>query len=107
MTTPTSHRNDAVSEQPTLALPGSAVDSGTTVPPAQGAAASPAVARVPGYEMLGKRGRGGMGVAYKARQTRRGRIVARKMILAGGHASAAERTRFRTEAEAVARLQHP
>ena len=44
--------------------------------------------------------------------TRRGRsalsrIVALKMILAGAHAGAAERARFRWEAEAVARLQHP
>ena len=29
------------------------------------------------------------------------------MILGGGHASAADLQRFRTEAEAIARLQHP
>jgi hypothetical protein len=35
------------------------------------------------------------------------RLVAVKMILLGAHAGRAERARFRTEAEAVARLDHP
>ena len=67
----------------------------------------PETVSVPGYDIEGVLGRGGMGVVYKARHLALKRTVALKMILAGGHAGQAELARFRLEAEAVARLQHP
>jgi formylglycine-generating enzyme required for sulfatase activity len=62
---------------------------------------------IPGYEILGICGHGGMGVVYRARQLGANRLVGLKMIRAVEHASPTERLRFQIEAEAVARLQHP
>ena len=62
---------------------------------------------IPGYELLDELGRGGMGVVYKAHHVHLGRTVALKMIHAGGRASASEMQRFRTEAQAIAKLQDP
>jgi serine/threonine protein kinase len=69
------------------------------------AAEPPPLPRVPGFEVLGVLGQGGMGVVYKARQVKLDRLVALKMISA--EATPPERARFKAEAEAVARLQHP
>ena len=88
------------------------VDGVPTMPltPARSAGAdglAPERPTVPGYEILSQLGRGGMGVVYKARHTALKRTVALKMILAGAHGGPDEVARFRTEAEAAARMQHP
>jgi serine/threonine-protein kinase len=62
---------------------------------------------VPGYEVLGLLGTGGMGVVYQARHLALGRTVALKMILHAEYADDRERRRFQAEGQAVASLQHP
>ncbi|TWU18853.1 serine/threonine-protein kinase [Allorhodopirellula heiligendammensis] len=60
-----------------------------------------------GYEILGEIARGGMGIVYRARQIEANRIVALKMILSGNVAGVDEIQRFKNEAKAAARLDHP
>ncbi len=83
-----------------LPTPSSPLDSPTPVP-------RHGPRDLPGYQLLGEIGRGGMGVVHLARQLGANRLVALKMIRAGAQATASQRVRFRAEAEAVARLQDP
>ena len=63
--------------------------------------------RIEGYEVLEVLGRGGMGIVYRARDLKLKRTVALKMMRVDGPADPRVLPRFRIEAEAVARLQHP
>ncbi len=59
------------------------------------------------YELLAELGRGGMGVVYRAHQKSLDRPVALKMLLRDHFIDAMRLARFRTEARAVATLNHP
>ncbi|MCE9609438.1 MAG: protein kinase [Chthoniobacter sp.] len=59
------------------------------------------------HELREEIARGGMGIVYRAWQRRLGREVAVKVLRGGEFASTEAQARFRTEAAAVARLQHP
>jgi hypothetical protein len=80
------------------------LSAGARQEPAPRPATMPVIAGYEGGELLG---RGGMGLVYKATHKALKRPVALKIVVSGAHAGAGERGRFRTEAEAIARLHHP
>jgi TolB-like protein/Tfp pilus assembly protein PilF/predicted Ser/Thr protein kinase len=82
--------------------------------PGRPASPMPATARRPrmlddfgDYELVEEIGQGGQGVVYRARQKSLNRTVALKVIGLGHWASEARLQRFRLEAKAAGRLDHP
>src|SRR5713101_6598450 len=59
------------------------------------------------YKIFGKIGEGGMGIVYKAEDTKLKRIVALKFLPQRVSASEPDKARFLQEAQAAAALNHP
>ena len=59
------------------------------------------------YEIEAELGRGGMGVVYRARDTKLDRTVAIKVLPSAALASEDDRARFYREAKSAAALNHP
>ena len=64
-------------------------------------------ARLGTYEIVAAIGEGGMGVVYRARDTRLDRLVAVKVLPRDVSDDPERRERFEREAKAVAALNHP
>ena len=64
-------------------------------------------ARLAQFELLSRAGQGGMGMVWKARDTRIGRVVALKVLPEAVASDPAARRRFLREARSAGRLAHP
>ncbi len=72
------------------------------------AGSAPDLPEVPGYELVERIGKGGMGEVFLARQVALGRLVAIKFLIPAGESDPAEDLeRFRREAKLMARVSHP
>src|SRR5262245_47537030 len=96
------HRIDAAVVE---LLPGLRTTLGVdAVPPAPPAAHR---TRIPGYELFGEVGRGGMGVVHRAKDLTLDRDVAVKLLQDRYPADSPVARRFTDEARITAQLQHP
>jgi serine/threonine protein kinase len=96
------------SPEPSLPDPADTPPDASTQPKTTASATmDAAIPSVPGYEVVGVLGRGGMGIVFKARQVALQRIVALKMLRNWAGADRKVLVRFRAEADVIARLQHP
>jgi serine/threonine protein kinase/WD40 repeat protein len=84
--------------------PGSTADGQFAAAPAPRRDHLPAI---PGCEVLGRLGAGGMGIVYQARHLALNRLVAIKVLNRIQQASEREILRLQMEGETVANLQHP
>jgi serine/threonine protein kinase len=86
---------------------GGLIDSAARTFLSAGQSPASATPTVPGYDLLGPIGEGGMGEVWKARQTTLNRLVALKMVLGEQRAGSKQLIRFLAEADAVAAVKHP
>jgi serine/threonine-protein kinase len=78
-----------------------------TCPAGAGPTAAGGLPELPGYQVVGELGRGGMGLVYRAFEPRLGRSLAVKVLLPEHRDNPGLRRRFLEEAQVMGQLQHP